>query len=122
MAAFKTRSIDLKLIEEVKGLIDQQDNAALKSLIDQMKPADVADLIEHSGKDEGLYIFGLLEPEAAGDVLMEIEAPTQERILKELDNESISQIVEVLDSDDAADVVGDLPPDRAKEVIEAVGD
>ena len=122
MTVFEARAVDSKLIEEVKGLIDQQDNAALKSLIDQMKPADVADLIEHSGKDEGLYIFRLLEPEAAGEVLIEIEAPAQERILKELDNDSISQIVEVLDSDDAADVVGDLPPDRAKEVIEAVGD
>jgi len=119
---FEVRTVDSKLLEEVKGLIDQQDNAALKTLIRQMKPADVADLIEHSGKDEGLYIFRLLEPEAAGEVLMEIEAPAQERILKELDNEAISQIVEVLDSDDAADVVGDLPADRAKEVIEAVGD
>ncbi|MBW1779569.1 MAG: magnesium transporter [Deltaproteobacteria bacterium] len=122
MTIFEARTVNGKLLEEVKDLIDQQNRVALKKLIHTMRPADVADLIEHSGKDEGLLIFRLLGPEEAGEVLMEIEAPVQERILKELDNEAISQIVEELDSDDAADVVGDLPADRAKEVIETVGD
>ncbi len=122
MTVFEARTVDGKLLEEVKDLIDQQNSTSLKKLIDLMKPADVADLIEHSGKDEGLFIFRILEPEEAGEVLMEIEAPMRERILEDLDSEAISQIVEELDSDDAADVVGDLPADRAKEVIEAVGD
>lgn len=122
MTIFEARAVDGRLLEEVKGLIDQQDSVALKKLLNQMRPADVADLIEHSGKDEGLLIFRLLEPDRAGEVLMEIEAPVRERILKDLDSEAISQIVEGLNSDDAADVVGDLPADRAREVIEAVGD
>ncbi|MFO7598852.1 MAG: magnesium transporter [Candidatus Desulfacyla sp.] len=122
MTIFEARTVDGRLLEEVKGLIDQQDSAALKKLLNQMRPADVADLIEHSGKDEGLLIFRLLEPDRAGEVLMEIEAPVRERILRDLDSEAISQIVEILNSDDAADVVGDLPADRAREVIEAVGD
>jgi magnesium transporter len=122
LTIFEARTVDGRLLEEVKGLIDQQDSVALKKLLNQMRPADVADLIEHSGKDEGLLIFRLLEPDRAGEVLMEIEAPVRERILRDLDSEAISQIVEILNSDDAADVVGDLPADRAKEVIEAVGD
>ena len=122
MTIFEAKTVDSKLLEGVKSLIDQQDHVALEKIIHTMKPADVADLIEHSGKDEGLFIFRLLGPEGAGEVLMEIEPPFQERILKELDSEAISQIVEELDSDDAADVVGDLPAKRAREVIEAVGD
>jgi magnesium transporter len=122
VTAFEARTIDGKLLEEVRLLIDQEDSASLKKLIDPMKPADAADLIEHSGRDEGLFIFRLLDPEGAGDVLMEIEAPVRERILEDLDNKAITQIVEALDSDDAADVVGDLPPDRAREVIQAVRD
>jgi len=66
--------------------------------------------------------FVLLDPDGAGEVLVEIEPPVQERIVKDLDNKAISQIVEELDSDDAADLVGDLPAERAREVIESVGD
>lgn len=120
--AFKAKPIDGNLIEEVKNLIEQKNNRAIEKIIDDMRAADVADLIEHLDADERLFIFHLLEPEGAGDVFVEIEPPVQERILKELDNKVISEIVQELDSDDAADLVGDLPAERAKEIIETVGD
>lgn len=122
MTVLKTINIDDRLIDEVKGLIVQKKFDALNKLVEEMRPADVADLIEHLGADERIIIFRLLEPEDAGDVLVEIEPPIQERILKDLDNNAISDIVAEMDSDDAADLVGDLPADRAKEVIESVDD
>ena len=122
MTAFKTRSIEARLIDEVNSLVEQEKLGPLKKLIAEMRPADVADLIEHLAAKERIAIFQLLEPEGAGDVLVEIEPPVQERILKDLDNKAISDIVAELDSDDAADLVGDLPADRAKEVIDSVDD
>jgi len=122
VAAFRTRVIDGKLIEDVKHHIEQGNEEALKKIIDEIRAADVADLIEHLKPSERLFIFKLLEPDGAGEVLVEIEPPVQEGILKELDNREISEIVQELDSDDAADVVGDLPAERAKEVIESVDD
>ena len=122
MLSFKTKTISERLIEEVKGFVEQENHASLKRIIDDIRPADLADLIEHLNRHERLFIFKLLEPEGAGEVLVEIEPPVQERILSDLDTQSISDIVEELDSDDAADLVGDLPADRAKEIIEIVGD
>ena len=122
MAAFKTIAIDGKLIEEVKHFAEQGDRQGLKKLIDDMRAADLADLIEHLDPEERLFIFNLLEPDGAGEVLVEIETPVQERILKDLDNQAITEIVQGLDSDDAADLVGDLPDDRAREIIKRVGD
>ena len=122
MAAFKTITIDGKLIEEVKHLTEQGNREGLKKLIDDMRAADLADLIEHLDPDERLFIFKLLEPDGAGEVLVEIETPVQGRILKDLDNQAITEIVQELDSDDAADLIGDLPDERAREIIEGVGD
>ncbi|MBW2358543.1 MAG: magnesium transporter [Deltaproteobacteria bacterium] len=122
MAFFKTEAINERLIEEVKDYIEQENRLLLENLIDEMRPADVADLIEHLKPDERLFLFKLLEPEGAGEVLVEIEPPVQERIISGLDNEAISEIVEELDSDDAADIVGDLPAERAREIIKTVGD
>ncbi len=95
----------------------QGNEEALGRLLEEMMPADVADLIEHLDSDERLFIFKVLEPEGAGDVLVEIEPPVQGRILEDLDNEAISEIVQELESDDAADLVGDLPADRARAII-----
>ena len=120
--SFRTDAIDGKLLEEVKEHIEQENPVALTKLLDEIRAADVADLIEHLKPNERLFIFKLLEPEGAGEVLVEIEPPVQEGILKELDSQEISEIVQELDSDDAADVVGDLPAERAREVIESVDD
>lgn len=109
-----------ELIDLVRTLIGEENKASLKRLIDEMRPADVADLIEHLDHDERLCIFELLKPEGAGEVLLEMESPVQERILSELDNKAIKEIVQELDSDDAADLVGDLPSERARSIMETL--
>lgn len=116
------RILSEELIELVKTLIKEQNQLPLKKLIGDMPPADAADLIEHLDHDERLHIFELLKPEGAGEVLLEMEAPVQERILSDLDNKAILEIVQELDSDDAADLVGDLPAERARQIIETVGE
>ena len=122
MAPVINQIINEQLISQVKDFIKLEERPALVKVIDEMRPADVADLIEHLDPDERLYIFELLEPEGAGEILVEIEPPVQERLLYNLDNEVISEIVHGLDSDDAADLVGDLPEERAKEIIETLED
>jgi len=118
LTAIKSRIINEKIVGEVKSAISEKNQKYILKLIEDMRAADLADLIEHLDSDERLYIFTLMEPEGAGEVLVEIEGPVQESIISELDNEAISEIVQELDSDDAADIVGDLPVDRAKEIIE----
>jgi magnesium transporter len=115
-------TINERLIEHVKLLVEGRDTEALKKLIDELAPADVADLLEHLEHEERLFIFDLLEPEGAADILVEMESPIQSRVLEDLDNEAISDIVEELDSDDAVDIISDLPQDRAREIIEKVDD
>ncbi|HJX35305.1 MAG TPA: magnesium transporter, partial [Desulfatiglandales bacterium] len=120
MAKIKRHIISRKMIKDVKASIKEKQSQFLLKLIDEMRPADLADLIEHLDSEERIFLFEMLEPEGAGDVLMEIEPPVQESILSDLDNEAITEIVQELESDEAADLVGDLPEDRAKEIIETL--
>jgi magnesium transporter len=114
--------IDEKLVNDVKDAIREQDAPSLRGLMDAMRPADLADLIEHLEPEERVYVFDLIEPEGAGEVLVEMEPPFQERLLEGLDDEHISEIVQELESDDAADVLGDLPADRAQHIIDQLED
>ena len=122
MNALETQIINEKMVGDVKLSIREKDSTFLRKLIQDLRPADLADLIEHLNPDERLYLFDMLEPEGAGEVLVEIEGPVQERIISDLDNRAIREIVQELDSDDAADLVGDLPAERAKEIIDTLED
>ena len=122
MTAIETYIINERMVDEVKASIKEKDNNFLIELTNEMRAADLADLIEHLDPEERLYLFKFLEPDGAGEVLVEIEAPVQESIISDLDNRVITEIVQELDSDDAADLVGDLPEERAKEIIETLED
>ncbi|MBN1103737.1 MAG: magnesium transporter [Deltaproteobacteria bacterium] len=108
-----------KMIEDVKHFVKEHDRESLQRVILDMQPADVADLVEHLDHEERLFIIELMMPEGAGEVLLEVEGPVQERILHSLDTEAITKIVEELDSDDAADLVGDLPAERVREIMDS---
>ena len=114
------KKLDQELIDKIKELIERRDKKALKEIIDCVRPADLADLIEHLDSDERFFIFDLLEPKGAGKVLVEMESPIQEDILNLLDIQYLSKLIEGLESDEAADIVGDLSPEKAKEVIDSV--
>jgi len=121
LATYST-DIDHNLVERVEHFISAADADSLLKLIDEMRPADAADLIEHLDPEERLFIFKLLEPQDAGEVLIEMESPAQDLLLRDLDDQTISEIVQELDSDDAADLVGDLPEDRARNILETLED
>ncbi|OPL17129.1 MAG: hypothetical protein AVO38_05880 [delta proteobacterium ML8_D] len=119
---FETENINGKLIDNVKASIDKKDSGALGKIFDKLPSADTADIIEHLETRERLFLFNSLKPEAAGDILVEIEAPIQKSILDGLDNRLISKILMQVDSDEAADIIGNLPDRRAKDVIKTLGD
>lgn len=62
MSTFKTVTVDDKLIQDIKAHIGQKNRPALTKLIDDIRPSDMVELIEHLDPDERLCIFELLEP------------------------------------------------------------
>jgi len=110
--------IDYKnLLDNIKHMIQEQAYSDMERLIEELHPADLADLVEHLESDEMLAVFTLLTPERSGEVLKEISAPIQEKIAHELDDQTITQILNELNSDDATDIFSYLPRERAQKII-----
>ena len=105
------------LLDNIRNMIQEQAYSDMKRLIEELHPADLADLVEYLESDEMLAVFALLTPERAGEVLKEISAPIQEKIAHELDDQTITQILNELNSDDATDIFSYLPRERAQKII-----
>lgn len=118
--AFRSEGFEFRLLDEVKRHIAENNTSALSNIIDLLRAADLADLVEHLDPPGRMFIVQLMEPVDAGEMLVEVDPPVQEKILKSLDTKAISDIVQELPSDDAADLVGDLPPEVLREIIERV--
>ena len=100
-------------ISELKSILDKRDDSAALEKLDHLHPADIAEIYENLSVEEATYLYLLLDPEKASDVLVELEDDERESFLKALPSEVIaSQFIDHMDSDDAADIIGDLEEEK----------
>ena len=99
------------------GIVSQvQLNVSHNKLAD-LRPADIADILEQLDADEASAMLERLDTETAADALNEVKSPLQYDILSELDPERASDLLETLAPDDAADILADLPPEVAERLL-----
>ena len=118
-------SIELtrEYINELKSLIEKKEDRAALDMMEQLHPADIAGIYENLSLNEAIYLYLLLDPELASDVLVELEEDEREALLNALPSDVIaSQFIDHMDSDDAADVIGDLSEDKKQEVLLHIDD
>jgi magnesium transporter len=115
--------ITREYIERLKELIANKNEAEVKTLMEDLHPADIAEIMDDLSMEEAQFIYLLLDGETASDVLIEIPENDRIRFLKVLPPELIaSRFIEFMDSDDAADVVAALDDDLKKEVLNEIED
>jgi len=110
-------------LNELKSIIEKRDDSAALEKLEQLHPADIAEIYENLSLEEATYLYLLLDPEKASDVLVELEEDEREAFLKVLPSEVIaSQFIDHMESDDAADVIGDLAEEKKQEVLLHIDD
>jgi len=110
-------------ISELREVIEVKDDKAVKAKLEQLHPADIAEIYENISLEESTYLYLLLDPEKASDVLVELEEDDREKFLEALPSDVIaSQFIHHMDSDDAADVIGDLSEEKKQEVLLHIDD
>ena len=103
---------------ELRQAIREKDQAFIKKQLNELYPADIAEILDELDLEEAKYLYTHLGEEEAADVLMELEEDVRERFLASLSSEQIAkQFIDNLDSDDAADLISELPDEVQAEVI-----
>ena len=87
-------------------------------LLEEMHPADLADIVENLGPDDREAIFETIDSEVAAETLSEIDPDIQASILESLETEKAAHIVEEMSPDQAADVLAELEEETSEEILE----
>src|SRR6266849_9431745 len=87
-------------------------------LLENMHPADLADIVESLGPEDREAIFENIDSEVAADALSEIDPDIQASILESLETEKAAEIVEEMAPDEAADVLAELEEETSGEILE----
>ncbi|HEX6075216.1 MAG TPA: CBS domain-containing protein [Micromonosporaceae bacterium] len=105
---------------EVSGLIgvpEAQGAANLLAVLDKMRAADVANVMQDLSGRRRMELAAALEDDRLADVLEELPEDDQVEILAALDKERAADILEEMDPDDAADLLAELPLAQREELF-----
>jgi flagellar motility protein MotE (MotC chaperone) len=98
--------------ERVRGLIgptDTQGTSNLVALLEQMRPADMANALQDLPDARRNEVAAALTDRTLADVLEELPEHDQVEILIHLNRERAADVLERMDPDDAADLLAELP-------------
>ncbi len=100
------------------GVVPQvQLNVSYSKLAD-LRPADIADILEQLDVEDAGILLEHLDTETAADALNEVESPLQAELISELNPERASDLLEVMPPDDAADILADIPQAEAEHLLD----
>ncbi len=110
-------------IDEIREAIDERRNEYLQELLNEMYPADIAELLDELNLEEAKYVYSLVDKEEAAAVLMELEDDVRERFVNSFSTTEIAHdLIDNLDSDDAADLINELPNNLRGDVLSKIID
>lgn len=111
------------LLDRIRGDVAEGRDSSVEALLSELHQADVAAILDRLEEDEARYIYRLLEPGTAAEVMLELDEDRREQLLGSLTSKEIAEdLLEHIDSDDAADVMNELPAEKQREVISHLDD
>ncbi|MFE2287505.1 magnesium transporter MgtE N-terminal domain-containing protein [Streptomyces sp. NPDC059443] len=89
----------------------------LVATFEQMRPADVANVLHHLTPKRRAEVANALDDDRLADVMEELPEDEQVEILGKLKEERAADVLEAMDPDDAADLLSELPEDDKERLL-----
>lgn len=107
--------------EELAGrlnlLLTENNFAEALALLDSVRPADAADLLEHLDDDVLALIVQKWDPQGAAKALGELEPERRAALAERIPSERLADILDAMPSDEAADFLEEVDPERRAGLI-----
>jgi magnesium transporter len=113
------------LYEEISFLIEQKRFVKLRELLQEIKPVDIAEMIEEMEDEQprnSILLFRLLPKDLASDVFSYLSALQKRSIVDALHENQLKDIVEDLNFDDKIDFLEEMPANVIKRILKNVPD
>ena len=116
----ETVTVEWDEVTELFSESEQQPVDSLLASIEEMRPADLANLLQELPQKRRLELISGLDVETLADVFEELPEDDRVEILSELGLDRARDVLEEMDPDDAADLLSELPPEQAEKYLGAM--
>ena len=115
-------AVESELLHQVERYVDARDEGALRRILTDLHPVDLAGLLEYLDEEARHTLLGLVGDDLVGETVLHLPEEQREEYLEGVTAEKIAAIVEDLDPDDATDIVAELSEEMAEDVLRRLGE
>lgn len=99
------------------NLYRQKKYAELKTIMGQMNPADVANIIESADGRDVIALFRLLPKELATEAFAYIDSDQQEQLILAFTDRELKEVIDELFLDDTVDLIEEMPASIVNRIL-----
>lgn len=103
--------------DSLREILKKDDSAALRNLLAEMQPADVAGFVRHEDEDTTLRVISELPIEERARTIAYLEFPDQLHIARNLDDNSLVRLFMHMNADERADLFNVLDQARQETLL-----
>ena len=105
------------LFDVVMKLFHERKFAELKTIMGQMNPADVANIIESADGRDVIALFRLLPKELATEAFAYIDPEQQEQLILAFTDRELREVIDDLFLDDTVDLIEEMPASIVNRIL-----
>ena len=109
-----------ELINEVILHSDNRNSEKLNKLIDDLHPADLADLLTFLNSEQRSFTLSVLDEETYTNVLAELDDTIIDETIQKLENKKVVKSISEMETDDAVNLIESLEPEAQKKILDQV--
>ena len=107
----------LSLEATISALAEQKKYPALRDILVTMNPADIAALFDGLEEYTLPLLFRLLPKDQAAETFVEMDADSQELLIRGFSDSELKEVVDELYVDDAVDLVEEIPANLVRRIL-----
>jgi len=108
---------NVTLADTVAALAQQKKYAALRDILVTMNPADIAAMFDELEEHTLPLLFRLLPKDIAADTFIEMDADSQELLIRGFSDSELKEVVDELYVDDTVDLVEEMPANVVNRIL-----
>lgn len=107
-------------VSQIRTLIDAGTHQDIISLMGQLRPEDLADVLESSPPAQRTVLWNLFEEAQQREIIQHIDEELVPSLLGDKSVEEISNVLEKVHDDDLTDILQQLPATLTRQVLQAM--
>lgn len=111
-----------EVLAELRISLENDDLTGALELIDTLRPADTADLVQELDTSDQVALLSHMNTTDSADVLEDMEDKDAAVLAELIPSDQLADILDEMETDEAADVLGDLTQEKVTETLREMED